>query len=90
MHVNCFHSLVSTNKEYLSEAVTVLRKGFKNFDVTKSYFCYSIIFTVITQDDKGVLIKTESAFRPFTMSTVERSSQTRAFRHLSKDVFRGR
>ena len=50
--------------EYLSQAVTVLRKGLDNFHVSKSYFCYSITFTVITQDDKGTLIKIESAFRP--------------------------
>ena len=51
-------------REYLSQAVTVLRKGLKNFHVSKSDFCYSITFTVITQDDKGSLIKIESAFRP--------------------------
>ena len=48
--------------EYLSQAVTVLKKGLKNFDVPKSNFCNSITFTVITQDDKGALIKTESVF----------------------------
>ena len=50
-------------REYLSQAVTVLRKGLKNFHVSKSDFCNSITFTVITQDDKGALIKTESVFR---------------------------
>ena len=51
-------------REYLSQAVTVLRKGLKNFHVSKSDFCYSIKFPVITQDDKGALIKIESVFRP--------------------------
>ena len=59
----CIHlSLVI--REYLSQAVTVLRKGLKNFHVSKSDFCNSITFTVITQDDKGALIKIESAFCP--------------------------
>ena len=59
----CIH-LSLLRREYLSSAVTVLRKGLKNFHVSKSVFCYSITFTVITQDDKGALIKIESAFRP--------------------------
>ena len=46
--------------EYLSSAVNVLRKRLKSFHVSKSYFCNSITFKVITQDDKGALIKTES------------------------------
>ena len=51
-------------KEYLSSVVNVLRKGLKNFHVSKSDFCNSITFTVITQNDKAALIKTESVFRP--------------------------
>ena len=51
-------------REYLSSAVNVLRKGLKNFHVSKSDFCNSITFTVITQDDKSTLIQTESVFRP--------------------------
>ena len=43
--------------EYLSQAVTVLRKGHKKFHVSKIEFCISVIFTLITQDDKGTLIK---------------------------------
>ena len=50
-------------REHLSSAVNVLRKGLKNFHLSKSDFCNSITFTVITQDDKGALIKTESVFR---------------------------
>ena len=50
-------------REYLSQAVTVLRKGLKNFHVSESDICYSITFTVTTQDDKGPLIKIESVFR---------------------------
>ena len=46
-------------REYLSSAVNVLRKGLKNFHVSKSDFCNSITFTVIIQDDKGALIKTQ-------------------------------
>ena len=58
----CIHlSLLLT--EYFSLAVNVLRKGLKNFLVSKSDFCNSITFTVITQDDKGALIKIESVFR---------------------------
>ena len=50
-------------KEYLSQPVTVLRKGLKNFHVSKSDFCNSITFTVIAQDDKGAIIKTELVIR---------------------------
>ena len=51
-------------REYLSLAVNVLKKGMKNFHVSKSDFCNSITFTVITQDDKGALIKIRSLFWP--------------------------
>ena len=51
-------------REYLSAAVNVLRKRLKNFHVSKSDFCNSIIFTVITQNDKGALINIESVLRP--------------------------
>ena len=51
-------------REYLSLAVNVLRKGLKNFYVSKSDFCNWITFTAITQDDKGALIKIESVFLP--------------------------
>ena len=51
-------------REYLSVAVNVWRKGLKNFHVSKSDFCNSITFTVITQDDKDALIKIESVFQP--------------------------
>ena len=61
--MNCFHSLVFTIKEYLSLAGNVLRKGLRNFHVAKSEFFNSITFTVITEDDKGALIKIESVFR---------------------------
>ena len=50
-------------REYLSSAVHVLRKRLKNFHVSKSHFCNSITFTVITQDDKGALINIESVLR---------------------------
>ena len=50
--------------EYLSLAVNVLRKGLKKFHVSKSDFCNSITFTVITQVDKGTFIKIESEFLP--------------------------
>ena len=50
-------------REYLSSAVNVLRKGLKSFHVSKSDFCNSITFTVITQAGKGALIKIESEFR---------------------------
>ena len=51
-------------REYFSLAVNVLGKGLKNFHESKSDFFNSITFTVITQDDKGSLIKIESVFRP--------------------------
>ena len=54
----CIH-LSLLIREYLSLAVNVLRKGLKNINVYKSDFCNSIIFRVITQDDKGALIKIE-------------------------------
>ena len=51
-------------REYLSSAVNVLKKRLKIFYVSKSDFCNSITFTVITQDDKGALINIESDLRP--------------------------
>ena len=63
MWIVCIHLSLLVS-EYLSSDVNVLKKGLKNFHVYKSDFYNSIIFTVITQDDKGTLIKTESAFRP--------------------------
>ena len=51
-------------REYLSSAVNVLKKRLKNFHVSKSDFCNSITFRVITQDDKGALINIESVLRP--------------------------
>ena len=50
-------------REYLSLAVNVLRKGLKNFHVSKSDFCNSITFRVITKDDIRALIKIESVFQ---------------------------
>ena len=50
-------------REYLWLAVNVLRKGLKNFHVSKSDFCNSIAFTVITQGGKSTLIEIESVFR---------------------------
>ena len=50
-------------REYLSSAVNVLRKGLKNFHVSKSDFSNSITFTVITRAGKSALIKIESVFR---------------------------
>ena len=64
MDLNCLHSLLFTIKGYLSSAVNVLRKGRKNIHVSKSDFCNSITFTVISQDDQVILIKIESVFRP--------------------------
>ena len=63
MWIVCIHLSVLI-REYLSSAVTVLRKGLKNFHDSKNDFCNSITSTLITQDDKGALIKIESAFRP--------------------------
>ena len=51
-------------REYLSLAVNVWRKGLKSFHLSKSDFCNSITFTVITQDYKDALIKIESVFPP--------------------------
>ena len=51
-------------REYLSSAVSVLRRGVKNFHESKSDFFNSITSIVITEDDKGTLIKIESVFRP--------------------------
>ena len=51
-------------REYLSSAVNVSRKRLKNFHVSKSDFCDSITFTVITQDDIGALINIELVLRP--------------------------
>ena len=63
MWIVCIHlSLLIT--KYLWSAVNELRKGLKNFHVSKSDFFNSSTFTVITQDDKGAFIKIESVFRP--------------------------
>ena len=58
----CIH-LSLLVREYLSLAVNVLRKGLKNFHVSKSDFCHTITFTVITQAGKSVLINIESLFQ---------------------------
>ena len=49
-------------REHVSLAVNMLRKGLKNFHESKSDFCNSITFTVITPAGKSALIKTESVF----------------------------
>ena len=59
----CIHLFVLI-REYLSSAVKELRKGPKNYYVSKSDVSNSITFTVIIQDDKGPLITIESVFRP--------------------------
>ena len=41
----------------------MLKKRLKNFHVSKSDFCKTIIFTMIPQDDKGALINIESVLR---------------------------
>ena len=61
----CIH-LSLLLRESLSLAVNVLRKGLKSFHVSKSDFCNSITFTVITHDDKDALINIESVFRRFS------------------------
>ena len=63
MWIVCIHLPVLI-REYLWSAVNELRKGLKNFDVSKSDFFNSSTFTVITQDDKGAVINIESVFRP--------------------------
>ena len=50
-------------REYLSSAVNVLRKGLKNFHESKSDFCNSITFTMITRAGKSALTKIESVFQ---------------------------
>ena len=50
-------------REYLSLGVNVLRKDLRNFHVSKSDFCNSITFNVITQDDKSALIKIDVLFQ---------------------------
>ena len=87
--IGCIH-LSLLLREYLSTAGTVLRKGVKSFHVCKSDICNSITFTVITEDDKDALIKIESVFQLVYHVACRGSSQTEAFRHLSKHVFRGR
>ena len=57
----CIH-LSLLLREYVSLAVNVLRKGLKNLYVSKSDFCISITFTVITGAGKSAIIKIESVF----------------------------
>ena len=64
MHLNCVTSIVSTNKGILVIRSECVKKRLKKFHVSKSDFCNSITFTVITQDDKGSLINIESVLRP--------------------------
>ena len=64
MHLNCVHSIVSTNNEILVIRSDCVKKRVENFHVSKSHFCNSITFTVITRDDKGALINIESVLRP--------------------------
>ena len=59
----CIHLSVVI-REYLWSEVNELRKGLKNFHVSKCDFLNSSTFTVIAQDDKGAVIKIESVFRP--------------------------
>ena len=49
-------------REYLSSAVNVLRKGLKNIHVSKSDFCNSVTFIVITRAGKSAPIKIGSVF----------------------------
>ena len=85
----CIH-LSLLLREYVSLAVNVLRKGLKNFHVSKSDFYNSITSTVITWAGKSALIKIESVFRTVYHVACQEYSQTGAFRHLSKHVFRCR
>ena len=64
MHLNCVHSIVSTNNGILGIRGECVKKRLKKFHVFKSDFCNSITFTVITQDDKGALINIESVPQP--------------------------
>ena len=48
----------------MSSPANLLRKGLKNLHESNSDFCNSIALAVITQHDKGALIKIESVFQP--------------------------
>ena len=58
----CIH-LSLLLRQYASLAVNVLRKGLKNFHESKSDFCNSTTFTLITRAGKSALITIESVFR---------------------------
>ena len=64
MHLNCVHSIVSTNKGILAIRSQCVKKTTKEFSRSKSDFCNSITFTVIAQEDKSSLINIESLLRP--------------------------
>ena len=64
MHLNCVHSIVCTNNGILVIRSECVKKTTKEVSGTKSDFCKSITFTVITQDDKGALINIESVLHP--------------------------
>ena len=49
-------------REYLSLEANVLRKGLKNFHVSKSDFCNSMTYKVITRAGKTAVIKIELGF----------------------------
>ena len=64
MHLNCVHSIVSTNNGILVIRSECVKKTTKEFSRSKSDFSNSITFTVIAQEDKPSLINIESLLRP--------------------------
>ena len=52
--------------------MNVLKKRLKNFHVSKSVFWNSVTFTVITQDEKGALITSESVLQPTYHVAIQR------------------
>ena len=63
MHLNSLHSLVFTIKGICVIGSQCVKKSLKYFYESKSDFCNSINFTVITRAGKSTLIKIESVFR---------------------------
>ena len=66
------------------------QKLLRSFVSLKETFSKAITFTVISKYAKGASFRLQQCFDPFAMLSVEGSSETRLFRHLSSHVFRSR
>ena len=76
-------------REYLSQAVTLLRKGWRIFMFLRVIFATQLPSKWSLKMIKALWFRLNQFFTPFVMSSLQRSSQAGVSRHLSKPVFRG-